>query len=45
MVQHLDYDYVVIAVKREQIAMDISDSLKQYGIAEDKIVWKYPVYG
>lgn len=43
----LDYkmNYIVIAVKREQLAKDIMDKIRGLNIENNvRIIWKYPVY-
>ena len=41
----LEYDYVVIAVKREQIAKDIINRIERINPElDEKLIWKYPVY-
>lgn len=35
----IDFDYIVIAVEEERVAMEIIDILKGIGISTDKIVW------
>lgn len=35
----IDFDYIVIAVEEERVAMEIIDILKGIGISADKIVW------
>lgn len=38
----VEYDYIVIAVKKEKAAKDIEDELISMGIEEDKILWGEP---
>ena len=37
-----EYDYVVIAVKREALAMEIQKELVEIGIRENQILWREP---
>lgn len=37
------YDYIVIAVKSEQIAVDIKDWMQRKGVRLDKILWDKPL--
>lgn len=38
-----EFDYIIIAVKRETFAMDIKKSLIDMGIDADKLCWKKPI--
>lgn len=38
----LDFDYLVIAVESEQIAMEIEQDLINMGVSRDKLIWKSP---
>lgn len=38
-----DYDYLVIAVRKKELADEIRRDLKLNGIAEEKILWRMPV--
>lgn len=38
-----NYDFIVLAVKNEDIKNNIIDKLINMNIAEQKIIWKYPV--
>ncbi len=38
----LDFDYLVIAVESEQIAMEIEQDLINMGVSRDKLIWKRP---
>lgn len=37
-----DYDIVLIAIEREQIAEDIRKNLEELGVPEERILWKDP---
>ncbi len=37
-----EYDYIIIAIKKEKIAKEIQQELVQMGIAEEKILWRVP---
>ena len=37
-----EYDYIIIAIKKEKIAKEIRQELAQMGIAEEKILWRVP---
>lgn len=39
-----EYDYVVIAVDREEMADEIKTELIRLGIDEAKLLWKKPIY-
>lgn len=44
-IEKLEYDFVVIAVIDEDVAMCIKDDLiKKYNVGEDKIYWKKPIF-
>ena len=38
-----DYDCILIAVKRKELADSIKEELLELGINEDKIWWKSPI--
>lgn len=38
------YDYVVIAVEREDMAGEIRQELIALGVKEEKILWRKPIY-
>lgn len=38
------YDYIVIALESENVAMEIVDSLDGIGVEKDKIIWRNPIY-
>lgn len=38
----LDFDYLVIAIESEQIAMEIEQDLISIGVSRDKLIWKSP---
>ncbi|MGP1586915.1 MAG: glycosyltransferase [Treponemataceae bacterium] len=38
-----EYDYIIVAVLRSEIAEEITAELKQLGIPQEKILWKKPV--
>lgn len=40
---NLDFDCILIAVKKEDLANSIKQELMSYGIVEDKIWWKEPI--
>ncbi len=37
-----EYDYIIIAIKKEKIAKEIRQELVQMGIAEEKMLWRVP---
>jgi glycosyltransferase involved in cell wall biosynthesis len=39
----LEYDCIIIAIKKESVAMEVRQELGMMGIPQGKIVWKYPV--
>ena len=41
-IDNLDYDYVVIAIEKEEIAEEIKISLTSMGVEKKKIFWKNP---
>lgn len=43
-IKDMQFDYIVIAVKRESIANEIRHELTQMGIATERILWKTPRY-
>ena len=43
ILQSMDVDYFVAAVKSENFAMHIRQTLMDLGIREDQIIWRYPV--
>ena len=40
--KEVEFDYILIAVKREKMAEEIKKQLFEYGIKEEKIVWDKP---
>lgn len=43
-IKRVEYDYVIVAVKAEEIAMDIAEHLvRDYGVQRNKICWSKPV--
>ena len=41
-IKEIEFDYVLIAVKQESMADEIRGQLKEYGIDDNKIIWKAP---
>lgn len=41
-VKELEYDVIIIAVKRYEMAMSIKNELLQHGVPDEKIFWKEP---
>lgn len=39
-----EYDYVVIAVEREEMAREIKTELIQLGLDKERLLWKKPIY-
>ena len=37
-----EYDYIIIAVKKKELAEEIRSELMQKGIAGEKILWRVP---
>ena len=44
MIMDCEYDYIVIAVADNSIAQDIRKHLLGMGVADEKIIWKDPVF-
>lgn len=42
-IANYEYDYLIIAVKKKELADEIRRELIQEGIAEEKILWRMPV--
>lgn len=38
-----EYDFIVIAVKRESMALEIQETLLNMGVNAEQIIWRYPV--
>lgn len=43
ILRNLEFDYVVIAVKNEKVALEIQENLIKLGIKRQKVIWKSPV--
>lgn len=43
-IQNLDYDYIICAALKEEMATSMIMQLKALGISEKKILWKSPVH-
>ena len=43
MITRMPYDYIVIAIEKENIATEIKADLESQGIASDNIVWENPL--
>lgn len=41
--RELEYDYIILGVKRREAAMDIGEMLKKEGVEPSKILWSAPV--
>lgn len=43
-IENVDYDVVLIAVSREETALEIGNNLLANGVAKDKVLWRKPMY-
>lgn len=41
--RNTDFDFIVIAIKRGSLAQEIRETIMDMGVAEEKIIWRYPV--
>lgn len=39
--KEIEYDYILVAVDKKELALQIKKELQDMGIAEEKIVWRY----
>lgn len=41
--ENVEFDYIIVAVLRENVYKNIAESLKKYSVPQEKIIWKRPL--
>ena len=42
-IKECEYDYVIIAVREEELSNEIKKELQEKGVVEEKILWSKPI--